>query len=75
MKKKKKWEYNKDVYQLFIDFEKAYHSIKRESLFHILIKFGAPKTLVRLIRTCLYGTQSKVRIGIYLSSIFLIETI
>jgi len=25
----KKWEYNKDVCQLFIDFEKAYDSIKR----------------------------------------------
>ena len=36
----KKWEYNKDVFQLFIDFEKAYDSIKRESLFNILIKFG-----------------------------------
>ena len=24
----KKWEYNKDVFQQFIDFEKAYDSIK-----------------------------------------------
>ena len=39
----KKWEYNKDVFQLFIDFEKAYESIKRESLYDILIKFGVPK--------------------------------
>ena len=40
----KKWEYNKDVlYQLFIDFEKVYDSIKRESLYDILIKFGVPK--------------------------------
>ena len=45
----KKWEYNKDVYQLFIDFEKAYDSIKRESLYNILIKFGIPKKLVRLV--------------------------
>ena len=28
----KKWEYNKYLYKLFIDFEKAYDSIKRESL-------------------------------------------
>ena len=39
----KKWEYNKDVFQLFIDFEKAYDSIKRESLYDILIKFRVPK--------------------------------
>ena len=64
----KKWEYNKDVSQLFIDFEKAYDSIKRESLYDILIKFGVPKKLVRLIKICFDGTQSKVRIGNCLSS-------
>ena len=42
-------QYNKDVCQLFIDFEKAYDSIKRESLYDILIKFGVPKKLVKLI--------------------------
>ena len=35
----KKWEYNNEVCQLFIDFEKAY-----ESLYAILIKFGVPKS-------------------------------
>ena len=51
-----------------------YDSIKRESLYDILIKFGVPKKLVRLIKTCLDGTQSKVRqIGNYLSSSFSIE--
>ena len=43
----KKWAYNNAVCQLFIDFEKAYDSIKRESLYDILIKFGVPKKLVR----------------------------
>ena len=69
----KKWEYNKEVCQLFIDFEKAYDSMKRESLYVIVIKFGVPKKLVRLIKTCLNETQSKVRIGNYLSSSFPIE--
>ena len=46
-----------DVCQLFIDFEKAYDSIKRESLYDILIKFGVSKKLVRLIKTCLDGTK------------------
>ena len=41
----KMWEYNRDVSQLFTDFEKAYHSIKRESFFDIIIKFGVPKKL------------------------------
>jgi Reverse transcriptase (RNA-dependent DNA polymerase). len=56
---KKNWKYKNKVYQLVIDFEKAYDSIKRESLYDILIKFGIPKKLVRLIKTCLDGTQKK----------------
>jgi len=63
----KKWEYYKDVCQLFIDFKKAYDSIKGKSLYDILIKFGVPR------KTCLDGTQSKVRIWNYLSSSFPIE--
>ena len=48
-------------------------TIKSESLYNILIKFGVPKMLVRLIKTCLDRTQSKVRIGNYVSSSFLNE--
>jgi hypothetical protein len=38
----KKWEYNGMVHQLFIDFKKAYDSIKREVLYSILLEFGIP---------------------------------
>jgi hypothetical protein len=34
----KKWEYNKTVYQLFVDFKKAYDSVRREVLYNILIR-------------------------------------
>ena len=44
------------------DFEKAYDSITRESLYDNLIKFGVPKKLIGLIKACLDGTRSKVRI-------------
>ena len=33
----KKWEYNEEVHQLFIDFKKAYDSVRREVLYKILI--------------------------------------
>ena len=33
----KKWEYNEAVHQLFIDFKKAYDSVRRETLYNILI--------------------------------------
>jgi hypothetical protein len=59
----KKWECNGTVRQLFIDFKKAYDSIKREVLSNILLEFGLPKKLVRLIKLCLNETYSEVRIG------------
>ncbi|KAJ4441264.1 hypothetical protein ANN_11118, partial [Periplaneta americana] len=58
----KKWEYKGTVYQLFIDFKKAYDSVKRQVLYDILIEFGIPKKLVRLIKMCLSETYSRVRI-------------
>jgi negative regulator of genetic competence, sporulation and motility len=43
------WEYNGTVHQLFIDFKKAYDSVKREVLYNILLEFGIPKKLVGLM--------------------------
>jgi hypothetical protein len=52
----KKWEYNGTVHQLFIDFKKAYDSIRREALNNILIEFGITRKLVGLIKMCLNET-------------------
>jgi len=46
----KKWKYSEPVHQLFIDFKKAYDSVRREVLYKILIEFGIPRKLVTLIR-------------------------
>jgi hypothetical protein len=59
----KKWEYSGTVHQLFIDFKKAYDSVRREVLYNILIEFRIPKKLVGLIKMCLNETYSRVRIG------------
>ena len=59
----KKWEDNEEVQQLFIDFKKAYDSVRREVLYKILIEFGIPKKLVRLIKMSLTETYSRVRVG------------
>jgi len=64
---KKKCEYNKAVHQLFIDFNKAYGSVRREVLYKILIKFGIPMKLLRLIKMCLTVMYSRVRVGKNLS--------
>ncbi|KAJ4443698.1 hypothetical protein ANN_05373 [Periplaneta americana] len=66
----KKWEYKGTVPQLFIDFKKAYDSVKREVLYDILMEFGIPKKLVRLIKMCVSETYSRVRIGQFLSDAF-----
>jgi hypothetical protein len=49
----KEWEYNETVHQLFIGFNKSYDSVRREVLYNILIEFGVPVKLVRLINMCL----------------------
>jgi len=41
-------EYNVAVYQLFVDLQKAYDSVRREVFYNIHIKFGIPMKLVRL---------------------------
>jgi hypothetical protein len=69
----KKWEYNGTVHQLFIDFKKAYDSIKREVLYSILLEFDIPKKLVKLIKMCLNETYNEVHIGKLLSDKFPIE--
>jgi hypothetical protein len=65
-----KWEYNGMVHQLFIDFKKTYDSVKREVLYNILLEFGIPKKLVRLLKMCLNEIYSKVCVGKRLSHKF-----
>jgi hypothetical protein len=69
----KKWEYNETVHQLFIDFKKAHDSVRREVLYNILIEFGDPMKLVRLINMYLNEHYSKVRRGKHLSDTFPIQ--
>jgi hypothetical protein len=64
------WEYNEAVHQLFVDFKKAYDSVRRKILYNILIEFGIPLKLVRLIKMCLSETYSRVRVGKHLSDTF-----
>jgi hypothetical protein len=52
----KKWEHNETVHQLFIDFKQTYDLVWSEVLYNILIEFGLPMTLVRLIKMDLNET-------------------
>jgi hypothetical protein len=61
------------VHQLFIDFKKAYDSVRREVLHNFLTESGVSMKLVRLIKMCLNETYSKVHMGKHLSDTFPIE--
>jgi hypothetical protein len=69
----KKWEHNGTVHQLFIDFKKAYDSIRREALYVILIESGIRRKLVGLIKMSLNETYSKDRVGKCLSNKFIVQ--
>jgi hypothetical protein len=66
-------EYSETVYQLFVHFKKAFVSVRRKVLYNILIEFGVPTKLVRLIKMCLSETYSKVRICKHLPDSFPIQ--
>ena len=59
----KKCEYHEEVHHLFIDLKKAYDLVRKEVLYKILIEFGIPRKVVRLIKMSLTETYSRVRVG------------
>ena len=70
----KKWEFDQSVHQLYIDFKKAYDSIKREKMYEILTRWGIPKKLANLVQVCLKDTRGRVRIGNQMSETFNIHS-
>jgi hypothetical protein len=69
----KKWEYKEAVHQLFIDFKKAYNSVRREVLYNIFIEFGISIKPVRLMKMCLSEIYSRVQVDKHLSDMFPIK--
>jgi hypothetical protein len=53
--------------------KKAYDSVRRKVLYNILIEFGIPLKLVRLVKICLNITYTRVRVGKHLSDTFPIK--
>jgi hypothetical protein len=70
---RKKWEYKEAVHQLFTDFKRAYDSVRMEVLYNILIEFGIPTKLVRLVKMCINETYIRVWVGKHLSDTFPIK--
>jgi hypothetical protein len=56
-------EFNVDLHILFIDFKKAYDSIKHSAIWKALEELGCPRKLIRMIQLTLKGANAKVRCG------------
>jgi hypothetical protein len=57
----------------FTDFKKAYDSDRREDWHTVLIWFGIPMKMVRLIKMCLTETYSRIKVSKNLSYMFPIK--
>jgi hypothetical protein len=58
------------MHYLFIDFKKAYDSVRREALYNILIESDIPKKLLRLNKMCLTEYCGRFRVSKNLSEMF-----
>jgi hypothetical protein len=70
----KKYEYRQKIWQVFVDFKKAYDSIHRDSLYNIMYEFGFPKKLISLTKMCMNGTRYQVRVDCTVSEEFEVMT-
>jgi len=61
------------VHQIFIDFKKAYDSLRNVILYNILLEYGISMKLVRLIKMCLNETYCRFQVGKHLSDMFSIK--
>ncbi|VDO49920.1 unnamed protein product, partial [Schistosoma margrebowiei] len=53
-------EWNSSLYINFIDYEKAFDSVDRRTLWKLLRHYGVPEKIVNIIRNSYDGLQCKV---------------
>ncbi|KAK3931473.1 Craniofacial development protein 2 [Frankliniella fusca] len=66
----KRREFQQDTHLIFVDFAKAYDSVKREELWSRLYNLDVPAKLIRLIKSLSRSTRNKVRALGFLSEDF-----
>jgi hypothetical protein len=65
---------NLDIYAVFIDFKKAFDSLRRSTMFSILRHYGIPDKTVRAIKTIYNNSKSRVLVDGKLSDEFDVTT-
>jgi hypothetical protein len=58
---------------IFIDFRNAFDNVRRESLWEMLLRLGAPRPLIDVAKALHQGNTGRVKIGSALSTPFAIE--
>ncbi|VDP19520.1 unnamed protein product [Schistosoma margrebowiei] len=67
-------EWNSSLYINFIDYEKAFDSVDRRTLWKLLRHYGVPEKIVNIIRNSYDGLQCKVVHGGQLTDAFEVRT-
>jgi hypothetical protein len=67
-------EWNASLYINFIDFEKAYDSLDRETLWKLLRHYGIPEKMVNIIKNSYEGMTCKIVHEGQLTETFEVET-
>ncbi|VDP07162.1 unnamed protein product [Schistosoma margrebowiei] len=67
-------ELNSSLYINFIDYEKAFDSVDRRTLWKLLRHYGVPEKIVKIIRNSYEGLQCKVVHGGQLTDAFQVRT-
>lgn len=64
------YEYEIPIHVMFIDFQKAYDSIKRNQLYEVMKKLEIPRKLIRLTKVTLEKTKTKIKFNNHMSDYF-----
>lgn len=67
-------EYNSQLYLVFVDYEKAFDSVDRETLWKILLHYGVPPKMVNMIKVFYQDFQAQVIHGGSLTEPFVMKT-
>jgi hypothetical protein len=70
----KAWEHNVEIYQIFVDFQKAHDSIRRHKHYAIMTHFGIPDKLIRLTKVTMENSTYHVKIGTMMTDGFKVGT-
>ena len=59
----KAYEYNSEMFLLFVDLRKAYDSIPRQAMWKVLAKYGVAQVIINLLRSLHEGMRGQVMVG------------